>query len=184
VNAPTHVETARPAAEQAARASYGKLIAILASWENDITNAEEALSEALFSSPTVWPERGVPSNPEAWLVAAARNRLKNATRDENVRWLAEQEILHRLKMPEEDQPFPEDRLRLMFVCAHPAIDPAMRTPLILKTVLGIDATRIAAAFLVKPATMLQWLVRAKTRIRDAGIRFSVPNPAFGQGWHS
>jgi RNA polymerase sigma-70 factor (ECF subfamily) len=99
-----------------------------------------------------------------------------------------------------DAAFPDERLKLMFVCAHPAIDVAVRTPLMLQTVLGLDAARIASAFLVAPATMGQRLVRAKAKIRAAGVRFAVPEPddlperladildavyaAYGTGWEA
>ncbi|WP_216842447.1 sigma factor [Tabrizicola piscis] len=154
-------------AEAAARASYGKLVAILAMQGRDIAAAEDALSEALISALTVWPERGVPQNPEGWLVTAARNRLKNADRAGRVRQLAVPEVERRLALPEAEAAVPDHRLRLMFACAHPAIDPGVRTPLMLQTVLGIDAARMARVFLTTPATLSQRLVRAKLRIRDA-----------------
>ncbi len=185
-------------AEAAARASYGKLVAILAMQGRDIAAAEDALSEALISALTVWPERGVPQNPEGWLVTAARNRLKNADRAGRVRQLAVPEVERRLGLPEAEAAVPDHRLRLMFACAHPAIDPGVRTPLMLQTVLGIDAARMAPVFLTQPATLSQRLVRAKLRIRDAGLRLTLPEPeamaerlgavldaiyaAFGQGW--
>jgi RNA polymerase sigma-70 factor (ECF subfamily) len=190
----------RRAAERAARASYGKLVAILAARDHDIAAAEDALSDALLSALTVWPQSGVPANPEGWLVTAARNCGKNAVRAGQVRRLAEPEILLRLGHNDEDEAIPDARLRLMFVCAHPAIDTAARAPLMLQTVLGIDAGRIARAFLVEPAAMSQRLVRAKARIHDTRIRFSLPSTgemadrlgdvldaiyaAFGQGWES
>jgi RNA polymerase sigma-70 factor (ECF subfamily) len=189
------------AAERVARESYGKLVAILAAQDRDIAAAEDALADALAAALKAWSRQGVPANPEGWLVTAARNLRRNAARGSAVRARAEPEILRRIEEAQ-DRPIPspltDERLRLMFVCAHPAIDPAARTPLILQTVLGIDAARIARAFLVPPATLSQRLVRAKARIRDAGLAFALPEPedlaprleavldaiyaAFGAGW--
>jgi RNA polymerase sigma-70 factor (ECF subfamily) len=185
-------------AEQAARASYGRLVAILALRDRDIAAAEDALSDALVAALVDWPRRGVPQNPDAWLVTVARNRMRNAARAGRVRDLGMAEVERRMVPDEADASLPDARLRLMFVCAHPAIDAAARTPLILQAVLGIDAARIARAFLVEPAAMSQRLVRAKARIRDAGLRFALPEAeemgerlgavldaiyaAFGEGW--
>lgn len=164
------------AAEQAARASYGKLVAILAAQDRDIAAAEDALSDALLAALRTWPTQGIPASPEAWLLTAARNRRRNAARDAGTRRRAEPELLRRIDETPESHPIPDHRLRLMFACAHPAIDAAARAPLMLQAVLGNDAARIARAFLVPPATMSQRLVRAKSRLRDAGIAFALPAP--------
>jgi len=169
-------ETTRRAAEQAARASYGRLVAILAARDRDIAAAEDALSDALLAALDHWPRTGIPTNPDAWLVTAARNRQRNAARARTLRQTAEPDLLLTLTPPDET-PFPDERLRLLFVCAHPAIDPASRAPLMLQTILGLDAARIARAFLIDPAALSQRLVRAKARIRDTGLRFALPDPA-------
>ena len=174
-------EAAAPhaAIEAIVRNSYGRLVAYLAARSGDIAGAEDALSEAFGAALRRWPMDGVPEKPEAWLLRAARNRLIDAARHAQVR--KRSEPLLQLAGEAEDiatmQPtFPDDRLKLLFVCAHPAIDIAARTPLMLQTVLGLSAARIASAFLVSPAAMDRRLVRAKTKIREAGIPFRVPDP--------
>ena len=173
--------SAREAAEAVARRSYGKLVALLASRTRDVAGAEDALAEAFASALVDWPKNGVPRTPEAWLLTVARRRLIDATRR---RQSAEDGARHVKLMAEEleaaaagESDVPDERLALMFACAHPALDPAIRAPLILQTILGFDAAAIGSAFLVSPATMSQRLVRAKHKIRAAGIPLQVPEGA-------
>ena len=169
---------AAAAAETAARRSYGRLLAWLAWQWRDVAAAEDALAEAFASALERWPLDGVPASPDAWLLTAARNRLLMAARRQR---LADDPTLTVL-WPDEheaapDAPaLPDSRLRLLFVCAHPAIDAGVHSALMLQTVLGLDAARIASAFLVKPETMTKRLVRAKSRIRATGLRFEEPEP--------
>ncbi|MDB5872021.1 MAG: putative polymerase sigma factor containing a repeat domain [Ramlibacter sp.] len=171
---------AREAAVAAARRSYGKLVAFLAARTRDVAGAEDALAEAFASALANWPERGVPDNPEAWLLTVARRKMIDEVRlRQSGEGAAEHlALLAELAQGEDgDAHIPDDRLALMFACAHPAIDAGIRAPLILQAILGFDAAAIGSAFLVAPATMGQRLVRAKTRIRQAGIPFRVPGQA-------
>jgi RNA polymerase sigma-70 factor (ECF subfamily) len=174
-------EPARATAEAVARHSYGKLVAFLAARTRDVAGAEDALSDAFAAALADWPTSGIPKSPEAWLLAVGRRKMIDADRRRRIGADAAGE-LHLMAAELEAAaasaaPIPDDRLALMFACAHPAIDPGIRAPLILQTILGFDAAAIASAFLVAPAAMGQRLVRAKHKIKQAGIPFRVPERA-------
>ncbi len=195
-------QQARDAAEDIARRSYGKLVAYLSARTRDVAGAEDALADAFAAALTDWRQNGIPDNPEAWLMAVARRRAIDAARRQRTGVAAEDRI--RLMIEEleataaEPMDIPDQRLALMFACAHPAIEPSIRAPLILQTILGFDAATIASAFLVAPATMGQRLSRAKGKIQQAGVPFRVPDrhdlrerldavlaaiyAAFAEGW--
>jgi RNA polymerase sigma-70 factor (ECF subfamily) len=171
-------DAARQTAEQVARASYGRLLAFLAARTRDVAGAEDALAEAFASALKTWPEHGVPANPDAWLLTVARRRQTDAVRRRQTRTAGEghiqlmtEELAEAAANPDA---IPDRRLALMFACAHPEIEAGMRAPLILQTILGLTAIDIAAAFLIPPATMGQRLVRAKARIKEAGVPFEIP----------
>jgi len=196
------VSEASRTVEAVARTSYGKLLAYVAARTGDVVGAEDALSDAFATALADWPVRGIPDNPQAWLLTVARRRLIDAARRDRTNQAASAHL--RLLADEieagamQEGAVPDERLALMFVCAHRAIDPAIRAPLMLQTVLGLDAATIASAFLTAPAAMGQRLVRAKARIRLAGIAFRLPEQSdlrervqavldaiyatFGTGW--
>ncbi|MGC1424761.1 MAG: DUF6596 domain-containing protein [Terracidiphilus sp.] len=191
---------ARDLAEQVARRSYGKLVAFLAARTRDVAAAEDALSDAFASALADWPRNGCPQNPEAWLMTVARRKFLDTARSHR-REIYSDEIADTTAAIEagvDAAEIPDRRLGLMFACAHPAIDRAIRAPLMLQAILGLDAARIASAFLISPATMSQRLVRAKNKIRHAGIPLDTPDrgelrnrldtvleaiyAAFAEGW--
>src|SRR6202789_3987646 len=169
---------ARAVAARVARESYGKLVAYLAAASRDVPGAEDALADAFASALAVWPNHGPPSNPEGWLAKAARRRLidaarrrRSADRGSETLVLIDAELKEAATAPEG---IPDRRLALMFACAHPAIEEAIRAPLMLQTILGLDAAAIASAFLVSPAAMGQRLSRAKAKIKLAAVPFRIP----------
>jgi RNA polymerase sigma-70 factor (ECF subfamily) len=199
------VET-EDAIQRLARDCYSRLLAIVASRTRDLAVAEDALGDAFCAALRRWPSAGVPQSPEAWLLAVAKRRLvdeqrRQSTRDDaepRLRTAAELDALTVGNEANQGGGVPDERLKLLFVCTHPAIDPAARTPLMLQVVLGLDAARIASAFLVAPSAMSQRLVRAKAKIRAARVPFTVPEgheladrlapvleaiyAAYGAGW--
>lgn len=167
---------ARAAAEQLARHSFSRLRAYLAARWRDVAAAEDALADALRLALERWPIDGLPHNPEGWLMTVATNRLRDAARHQSMARALELELrewLETLQQPAPDQ-FPDERLKLLLVCAHPAIDAAVRTPLMLQVVMGLDVQRIASALLQSPEALMKRLTRAKAKIREAGVPFELP----------
>jgi RNA polymerase sigma-70 factor (ECF subfamily) len=192
---------ARSTTEAVARRSYGKLVAFLAARTRDVAAAEDALSEAFAAALADWPAKGCPANPEGWLLTVARRKVIDMYRGRRRAEIASERLqvmAEGLDAAAADADIPDQRLALMFACAHPAIEASIRAPLILQVVLGLDAKTIASAFLTSPVAMSKRLVRAKDKIRQAGIPFSVPEreelparldtvldtiyAAFAEGW--
>src|SRR6202167_6173409 len=164
----------------AARDSYGRLLALLAAATSDLSAAEDALADAFERALRTWPSQGVPGSPDAWLLTVARNRLRDQWKSARVQRAVPldvgQDVLVHIDDVDVDA-IPDRRLELMLVCAHPAIERAVHTPLMLNTVLGFTAEQVGRAFSVPPSTMATRLVRAKKRIKAAGIPFRIPDLA-------
>jgi predicted RNA polymerase sigma factor len=169
---------ARSMADAIARRSYGKLVAFLAASTGDVAAAEDALADAFAAALAEWPGSGCPLSPEAWLVTVARRKIIDEVRRRRTREVAVDQlqlIADGLERAAAYGEIPDRRLALLFATAHPAVDPGISAPLMLQTVLGFNARMIASAFLSSPEAMGKRLVRAKNKIKQAGIPFSVPN---------